>query len=47
MTDTVVRSEHVLVMEYMSGGDLFSFIKRHRDGGLPEFPEEVSLVLPH
>ncbi|CBJ28490.1 Amino acid-binding ACT/ Hypothetical leucine rich repeat kinase [Ectocarpus siliculosus] len=27
-------SELVLVMEYMSGGDLFSFIKKHREEGL-------------
>lgn len=41
----LLRSEHVLVMEYMSGGDLFSFIKKRRDDGLPEFPEEVGVRL--
>ncbi|CAM9185909.1 unnamed protein product, partial [Ectocarpus sp. 8 AP-2014] len=37
-------SELVLVMEYMSGGDLFSFIKKHREEGL-EIPAELTREL--
>lgn len=28
-------------MEYMPGGDLFSFIRKHREQDLPEFPDKV------
>ncbi|CAM9225162.1 unnamed protein product [Ectocarpus sp. 6 AP-2014] len=37
-------SELVLVMEYMSGGDLFSFIKKHREEGL-ELSAELTKAL--
>lgn len=36
------RSELVLVMEYMSGGDLFSFIMKHREDGR-DISEKVRL----
>lgn len=38
------RSELVLVMEYMSGGDLFTFIMKHREEGR-NISEKVRLHL--
>eukprot|EP00903_Cladosiphon_okamuranus_P017718 g16313.t2 len=34
--------ELVLVMEYMAGGDLFSYIRKHREQGLPPFSDELT-----
>ncbi|CAN0387926.1 unnamed protein product [Pylaiella littoralis] len=38
-------SELILVMEYMPGGDLFSFIRKHREQDLPEFPDKLTRSL--